>query len=401
MSASPERSETDRFGVWQRNALIVGGALVAVAVVIGLFRPASFFRAYLIAFQFCLGVSLGCMVVMMIRHLTGGAWGMRLRPILEAGAALIPVTAVMFLPLLVGLAFLYPWYPSDGSRAAALPPHQMQWFNLPFFIVRAVIYFGIWTGFTVLLNRGPRRPNVPPFEEPPRIFRAVSAIGIAVYGLTITAASIDWSLSLDLPWFSTIYGAMYAGGQLLAGFGFAVLVMVVLSKGLPSQLLRDFGNLLLAFTMIWAYLSFSQYLLIWAGNLPEETAYFRPRFDNGWQWFILLILLAEFAAPFLLLLLKRTKVSPVLLGGVAGVSLVAHYLYLVWLTVPNLPDDSWDLLFFSPALLVGLGGIWLGLFLWRLQRRPFATGAGSEPTETEEPNATRSALVQSFRGPHP
>ena len=370
------RSESPALGVPQRNALIVGGVLLILGAVYGFFRPEPFFRAYLIAFEFCLGLSLGCMVVMMIRHLTGGAWGLYLRPILEAGASLVPLVGVFFLPLLIGLRYLYPWY-VGGARwvPGVLPDHQMEWFNPVFFSARAVFYFVVWTGFAFFLNLGSRGPNVPPFEEPPRRFRIVSAIGIAAYGLTITGAAFDWSMSLDAPWFSTIYGAMYAGGHLLAGFAFSVLIAALLSRGAPSQLFRDFGNLLLAFTMIWAYLSFSQFLLIWAGNLPDETVYFRLRFDNGWQWVALAILLAEFVAPFLLLLLKRVKVSASRLMVVAGISLTAHYLNLTWLTLPTFGDNSWELLFLSPALLVGLAGVWLSLFLWRLQRRPFSTAA--------------------------
>ncbi len=234
-----ERGVTADLGVPPRNALIVGGVLLVLAAAYGFFRPDSFFRAYLIAFEFCLSVSLGCMAVMMIRHLTGGAWGMHLRTILEAGVMLVPLCAAFFLPLLIGLHTLYPWYPG-GARAASLPEHQHQWFNVAFFVARAVAYFVIWTGFAVFLNLGPRHAlphprgegrDGGPFEEPPRRFRVLSAIGLAVYGLTITAACLDWSMSLDAGWFSTIYGAMYAGGQLLAGFAFTVLIAALLAKG--------------------------------------------------------------------------------------------------------------------------------------------------------------------------
>jgi hypothetical protein len=377
VSGVGERDAAADRAVLQRNALIVGAVLLIVCTLWGLFQRESFFRAYLIAFEFWLGVSLGCMAVMMTRHLTGGAWGMYLRPILEAGAALIPLTGAFFLPLLIGLPYLYPWHPNfvGGSRWNELPEHQQIWFSQVFFIGRAVLYFVIWTGLGVFLNLGPRGPNVPPFEEPPRRFRILSAVGLAVYGLTITAASIDWSMSLDVNWFSTIYGAMYASGQLLAGFAFTLLVAALLSQGPPSQLFRDLGNLLLAFTMIWTYLSFSQFLLIWAGNLPEETAYYRPRMENGWEWVALVILLGEFALPFLLLLLKRVKVTPQQLAVVAGISLAAHFVNLLWLTLPPFGDNSWALVFLAPALLVGLGGVWLALFLWRLQRRPFLTAA--------------------------
>jgi hypothetical protein len=289
---------------------------------------------------------------------------------------LTPLLAVFFVPLLMGLGYLYPWYgPSLRHEWGGWGDAKPIWFNLTFFIGRAAVYFVVWTALAFFLSLGPRGSGVPSFEEPPRRFRVVSAVGIAVYGLTITGASIDWSMSLDPHWFSTIYGAMYAGGQLLAGFAFVVLAAAVFAKDPPTQLFRDFGNLLLAFTMVWAYLSFSQFLLIWAGNLPEETVYYVPRMNDGWQGVALLILLGEFALPFLLLLLKRTKVTPRLLAYVAGLSLAAHYLDLVWLTMPSLPNNSWDLLLLGPALLVGLGGVWLSLLLWRLQRRPFLTAA--------------------------
>jgi hypothetical protein len=363
----------------QRYALIVGAVLLILCTVYGIFFRTAFFRAYLTAFEFWLSVTLGCMVVMMIRHLTGGAWGLYLRPLLEAGAMLTPLVAVFFLPLLIGLPWIYPWHPgyagAGGSQWDALTDAQRVWLNPPFFIARAVAYFVVWSAFAFFLNLGPRGPGVPAFEEPPRRFRVVSAIGIAVYGLTITGASLDWSMSLDPKWFSTIYGAMYGGGQLLAGFAFVVLAVSLLAKNPPTQLFRDFGNLLLAFTMIWAYLAFDQFLLIWAGNLPDETVYYQPRMQNGWQWVALAILLGQFALPFLLLLLKRTKVTPRLLAQVAGLSLVMHFVNFIWLTFPSFPNKGWQEFVLAPLLWVGLGGVWLSLFLWRLQRRPFYTAA--------------------------
>ena len=272
MSTASDRREADRLGALQRTALIVGGVVLIACTLYGVVRPASFFRAYLVGFEFWLSVSLGCLAVMMIRHLTGGAWGLYLRPILEAAAILTPLLAVLFLPLLLGLGYVYPWRPDfvgGGQWFGKLTPVKLWWFDAPLFVGRAAIYFLIWSALAYVLNLGPRPPEVPANEELPRRFRAISAPGLAVYGLTITLASIDWSMSLNPMWFSTIYGAMYAVGQLLAGFAFTVLVATLLAKDPPPQLMRDLGNLLLAFTMIWAYLAFSQFLLIWAGNLPR------------------------------------------------------------------------------------------------------------------------------------
>ena len=379
MSGDADRREAANHAELQRYALIVGAVLLILCTVYGVFRPASFFRAYLTAFEFWLSVTLGCMVVMMIRHLSGGAWGLYLRPLLEAGAMMAPLLAVFWLPLLIGLPWVYPWHPQyvDGTvwNNPDFGEAKRIWLNPPFFMARGVAYFVVWTAFAFFLNLGQRGPGVNAFEEPPRRFRVVSAIGIVLYGLTITGAALDWSMSLNPTWFSTIYAPMYAGGQLLAGYAFVVLAAALLARNPPTQLFRDFGNLLLAFTMIWAYLSFSQFLLIWAGNLPDETRYFTPRMENGWQWVALLILLGEFALPFLLLLLKRTKVTPRLLAWVAGLSLVMHFVNLIWLTFPSFADNGFDEFVLAALLWVGLGGVWLSLFLWRLQRRPFVSAA--------------------------
>lgn len=376
MSGDADRREPPEHADLQRYALIVGAGLLVLCTVYGVFFHASFFRAYLTAFEFWLSVTLGCMVVMMIRHLSGGAWGLYLRPLLEAGAMLAPLLAVFWLPLLIGLPWLYPWHPNyPGSRWNELSDAQRIWLNPPFFMARGVAYFIVWTAFALFLNLGRRGPGVNAFEEPPRRYRVVSAVGVVLYGVTITGASLDWSMSLNPTWFSTIYAPMYAGGQLLAGYGFVVLAAALLARNPPTQLFRDFGNLLLAFTMIWAYLAFSQFLLIWAGNLPDETAYFLPRMQNGWQWVALAILLGEFALPFLLLLLKRYKVTPRLLAQVAGLSLVMHFVNLIWLTYPSFADNGFDEFVLAVLLWLGLGGVWLSLYLWRLQRRPFYTAA--------------------------
>jgi hypothetical protein len=383
VSPADDRGETAPPSSLQRTALIVGAVALIVCTLYGIFSPASFFRAYLTAFEFWLSVSLGCMVVMMIRHVTGGVWGLWLRPIFEAAAILIPLLAILFLPLLLGLSYVFPWRPNfvGGSILADpnFPESKRIWFELPLFLGRAAGYFIIWTAFAFFLNLGPRGPGVALDEQLSRRLRAASAIGLIVYGLTITCASIDWSMSLDPNWFSTIYGAMYGTGQMLAGFAFAVLAAALLAqKNTPRQLLRDSGNLLLAFTMLWAYLSFSQYLLIWAANLPDETAYYQPRLRDGWEWVALALVISEFALPFLLLLLMRVKITPRLLAVVAGISLAAHFLDILWLTVPAYTaygGTSWDMIILAPALLVGLGGVWVSLFLWRLQQRPFYSAA--------------------------
>jgi hypothetical protein len=380
--SAADRPRTADLASWQRTALIVGGAALllctAYAAAGAAFpwpAPESFFRAYLTAYTFWLGVILGGMAVLMIQYLTGGRWGLWLRPVLEAAASMLPLMAVLFLPLALAplLGRLWPWARADGY--ADLTEAKKIWFTPGFFLARAALYFLVWNAFAFLLQAG-SRDHEATGRPPPRRFRILGALGLGAYGLTVTGAAIDWTMSLDPEWWSTIYGAMVAVAQLLSGFAFAVLVTALFELRRPADPdrppvpLRDFGSLLLAFTMLWAYMAFSQFLLIWAGNLPEETRWYVPRLGGGWQWAALALVLFQFALPFLMLLSGDVKTNPRLLAWVAALSLATRFIDQVWLVLPSLHNNQWDLVVLEPALLVGIGGVWLSLFLWRLQRRP-------------------------------
>ena len=176
MSTAGDRPGTVHLNTLQRNALIVGAVVLICCTLYGVWRPASFFRAYLVGFEFWLAVSLGCLAVMMIRHLTGGGWGLYLRPILEAAAVLAPLMAVLFLPLLLGLSYVYPWRPDfiGGSLFTRLTPVKVWWFDVPLFVGRAAVYFVLWSALAFLMNLGRRAPDVPANAEPPRLFRVLA-----------------------------------------------------------------------------------------------------------------------------------------------------------------------------------------------------------------------------------
>ncbi len=370
---------------WQRLALGVGVGGLVLCALGGLLHPDAFFRSYLWSYTFYLGIALGCLVLVMLQFLTGGAWGLVLRRVFEAASRTLPVLALLFVPLLFGLHRLYIW--TDPEVVAH--DHELQfktrwWLNEPFFIGRAVGYFAIWMIITWLLNRWSVAEDRPDASDPRRL-RRISAAGLVLYGLTITGAAIDWVMSLEPRWVSSLFGALFGIGQVLSGMAFAVIVLVLLADRPPlagivgKPFLRDFGSLLLAFVMVWAYMAFSQFLLIWSGNLPMEIAYYLRRFQGGWQWLALALVLFQFALPFVLLLSRDVKRNPRTLITVAGVVLAMRAVDLLWLIVPAQPGadgknvvDMWPSfsgLLAGVGALVGIGGVWLATFLWQLQRR--------------------------------
>jgi hypothetical protein len=316
----------------QRGALTAGVAGLLLCLIGAWFSPSHFFRSYLVAFNFWLGIALGCLVILMLQHLTGGAWGILLRRVLESGARTLLLLAVLYLPLLAGLHLLYDWTEDIGSETE----FKQVFLSIPFFLARAVAYFAVWLAVSYFLNRWSAQQDKAACPDLPRRFRLLSAPGLVLYGLTITFASIDWVMSLEPHWFSTIYPVLFAVGQALQGMAFTVVVLILLATRPPlsgviqSAHRRDLGNLLLMFVMFWAYLSFSQFLLIWAENLPDEIPWYLRRTRDGWQWVAVLLILFQFGLPFLLLLFREIKENPRGLAAVAVLVLVMRFLDVFW-----------------------------------------------------------------------
>jgi hypothetical protein len=381
---------------WQRISLIAGAgalALSALAALSGDFRVA-FFRAYLVAFTVAVGIPLGCLVILMLQYVTGGQWGFVIRRPLEAATRTLPLVALLYIPLALGLGDLYSW--ADPARVAADPDlqHKSPWLNTGFAVVRAALYFVIWNVLALLLNLWSRRHDQTGDHRYIVWCESLSAPGLALYAVTVTFASIDWTMSLEPHWYSTIYGAIFGMGQVLSGFVFTVAAFLLLGRYPPLDRvvadrgnLRDHGSLMLAFVMVWAYLHFSQFLLIWSGNLPEEVPWYQARLEGGWQYVGLALLLLHFALPFVLLLSANLKRDRRGLAGVALLVLAMRVVDDVWLIVPALgqaspaasaPGAAGALLY--PACLVGLGGLWLGVFLWQVRQRPLLP-VHAPPTE--------------------
>lgn len=375
----------DEFDRWQCSAAVVAVASSAAFVVVGLLlyfsggtsSPLQFFVSYLVAYNFWLEVALGSLVLLMLQYVTGGAWGFVIRRALESGTRTLFLLAVLFVPILFGLRFLYAWAQPDVVAADETLQHKAAYLNVPFFVIRAVVCFAVWIGLAYFLNHWSARWDLEAHPGSARRFRMLSAPGLGLYGLTVTFASIDWVMSLEPHWYSTIYPVLFAVSQVLAAFAFVVAVVVLLGSRRPLAdvispgLLRDLGNLLLAFVMFWAYVSVSQFLLIWMANLPEEIPWYLRRTRGGWQWLAILLIVAHFILPFVLLLSRDVKENRRTLVFVAGLILVMRFLDLLWWIEPAFPHQGqyffWLL---DVAALVGLGGVWSLWFLRQLQQRP-------------------------------
>jgi hypothetical protein len=364
------------FSVFRNRSLLIGATGFAVMLV-GLFLDTEqFYRSYLLGYSLWVGVALGCMGILMLQHLSGGAWGVVLRRILEAGTRTIPFMFVLFVPLLFGIRRLYPWADTQIVAADPLLQAKAAYLNPIGFTLRAVVYFAVWSGFAALLNRWSDAQDRTKDTALVDRLGKLSGAGIALYVLTMTFASVDWLMSLEPHWFSTLYGVFIVMGQTLSAMAFAILALAVLAGREPlrgkigPRHFHDLGKLLFAFVMIWSYFAFSQFLIIWAGNLPEEIPWYLKRLTGGWQWFGLALALLQFAFPFLLLLSASLKRNPRRLAQVAAFLLAMRLVDMAWMIGPAFHPGKLSLHWMDLVAPVALGGIWLALFARFLQAKP-------------------------------
>ncbi len=363
----------------QQRALIVGIIGLLAGAAGALSNPDQFFRSWLIGFLFCLGLSMGSLALLMLQHMSGGQWGLVGRRVFEAASRNLPLVALMFIPLLFGLPALFLWARPEAVAADPILQAKHLYLNVPFFIGRAVLYFGVWMLGSFLLNawsRAQDRGEVGVTPQDTVRFRKVSAPGLLIYVVLMTFASVDWIMSLDPHWFSTIFGFILVAGQGLAAFA---LVIAVLAMASPYEPMRsyltpghfhDLGKLLLAFVMLWAYFAFSQFLIIWAGNLPDEIPFFLVRMRNGWQYLSLVLAFGHFVLPFVLLLSRDIKKQFGRLAGIAVFILVMRYIEVLWLVEPMFETHGFPIHWMDVAVPAGLVGVWLFLFARQLRSRP-------------------------------
>ena len=356
----------------QQRSLIVG-VVFLVILLIGVFgNPAQFFQAYLFAFTFWTGLSIGSLALLMLQHLTGGGWGLVIRRVLEAATRVLPLIAILFIPNLFGASYLYPWM---HEEEAAKLGEKTKYLNLPFFSVRAVIYILIWLAIAFFLNRWSLAQDRTDDRRYTKLLRLLSGPGMVLLIFTVTFAAIDWYMSLEPHWSSTIYGFIYVAAWTVSALAFVIATMAILSKREPLNRIvaplhfHDLGKLLLALVMLWAYFAFSQFLIIWSGNLPEEIGWYTVRTHGTWGALILAVVILHFATPFLLLLSRGLKRDPQKLVIVAVIILVMRIVDLLWMLEPAFSREHFHVSWMHPVALVALGGLWLAMFARELSRR--------------------------------
>jgi len=359
-----------------QRTLLLAGALGAVVSLGGaLLNFTQFMQSYLMAYMLCLGVTLGSLALGMVHQLSGGAWGVVIRRPIGAAARVLPVMTALFLPIALGMSRLYPWTNADLVAHDEVLRHKQLYLNTPFFLARAALYFLVWNLLSYFLNAWSLEQDRNPDPRIARRMQQLSAGGLLAYGLTITFAAFDWLMSLEPHWFSTIYGVLIMGGQGLSALAFLIVALVWLSRRPPLDRIvvaahfHDLGNLLLAFVMLWAYFSFSQYLIIWSGNLPAEITWYTHRLQTGWRWVGTLLVLFHFAVPFVLLLSRAVKRDPRMLVKVAIAVLIVRLLDLFWLIAPEFHPAGIAVSWLDVVLPMTLGAIWLGCFIRQLRGR--------------------------------
>lgn len=360
---------------YQKRALMVGIGFLVVLIA-GVFVDArQFFQAYLIGWTFWTGIAIGSLALLMLQHLTGGGWGLVIRRSLEAATRTLPLMAMLFIPVLIGAHSIYHEW-TDPAELEKHPVVQLKtpYLNLPFFTGRAVLYFVVWIALAFFLNKWSLAQDRTADNRYTKKMRELSGGGMVTLIFTVTFASIDWYMSLEPEWFSTIYGFIFVAAWSLSALAFVIAVMARLSREEPMRRIvaplhfHDLGKLLLALVMLWSYFAFSQYLIIWSGNLPEEIGWYIRRMHGGWGAVIVTIAILHFAAPFLFLLSRGLKRNPGKLVFVAVLILVMRSVDLLWMLAPAFHHRMWMLM--DVAALLGFGGLWLAFFTWQLGKRP-------------------------------
>lgn len=356
-------------------AAAVAGAVLLVIGAITLRE--QFFRSYLMAFELFLSLSLGALAITMLHHVTGGAWGFVLRRVFEAAIGNLVLLALLFLPILIGLPILYPWARPEIVANDPILQHKQLYLNPTAFTIRAAVYFSIWCTMAFLLRRWSadqdQRRDV---EGSARRMRNLSGAGILIYALTVTFATIDFAMSLEPHWYSSVYALLMVviQGLMALAFGTAFAAFARAADPLrgkdPQSHFHDLGNLMLAFVMLWAYMMFCQYLITWAGNLPTEIPWYLNRMEGGWGQVGVFLVLFHFVAPFLFLLFRDNKRNMRVLGALAGWLLLMVLVDFIWFLSPAFYPKQITIHWLDGGALLGIGGLWVFGFSRLLGRRP-------------------------------
>ncbi len=363
---------------WNRLPAIGGAAAVlgiAACAILGAGNPKQFFFSWLVAFLFFLSLALGALFFVLIQYATQGGWGIVLRRLGETVFAMLPVMAALFLPLLLGLGHLYSWSVAGAAEHDALLRWKAPYLNVPFFLIRAVLYFGSWSAIALFYYFGSRGQDETGDPAVSARLRRLAGPSIIVLGLTQSFASIDWIMSLTPHWYSTMFGVYFFAGSFV-GFIALLSVVVVAMRGaglldtvVSAEHLQDVGKMLFAFTAFWAYIGFSQFFLMWYANLPEETIWYKTRIEGSWLPVSLMLLVGHFVAPFFYLMGRAVKRKGATLAVGGAWLLAMHFLDIYWQVMPTLHPEGIRPSVLDLAALVAVGGCFVGAAGWLVRRQ--------------------------------
>jgi hypothetical protein len=365
------RSQLNRF---QAIGLIIGLIGLALCAVGAFVSTAQFFISYLFGYLFWLGLALGCFGVAMIHYLTGGRWGNETRRFLEAGFMTLPLMALLFVPLFFGLGYLYPWAQPALVASNKVLQNRAPYYTFPMFTVRVVFVFVIWIVMTRLLRKWSLEQDQTKDVTPTRRMRTLSGPGMVIYPLTATFVYIDWIMSIEPDWYSTMFPVIICIGQILSAYALVIILLNYFRNFEPmSELIlttpfHHLGNLLLAFVIFWTYVGFGQFLIIWAGNLPHEIIWYLHRVAGSWKWIIAFLALFHFFLPFFLLLFRASKRRPTALATLASIVFAAHIVAMFWFVTPSFHKTGIWISWIDFAALFGVGGVWIAMFIFILKR---------------------------------
>jgi len=361
----------------QRNALMIGVVALAASL-IGLFvgPPQHFWQSYLYGYIAISALAIGSLGIFLLHNVVGGNWGVAIRRFIESGLQTLPLFALLVIPILFATGSLYVWTDATYRAEHFAVGHKAVYMNVPFFIGRTIFYFVVWIGIgwriLGMANEQDRTGDKALFKR----IKGISAPALLVFVVTTTLAFIDWIMSLEPNWYSTIYGWLFTVGEVLLTFAFMIALLVLFSKHEPfasfvkTQHYHDLGNLMLAFTMLWAYMGLAQFLIIYAENLPDEIPWYIRRFSGGWGYLGWFISIFHFCVPFFLLLMRFVKKNATRLRTLALWIIFVRFLDIFWYVAPAFRQRKFEVYWTDVSVLIGMGGIWLAYFISNLKKRP-------------------------------
>lgn len=386
----------ERLNLYQRRALLLGAAGSLLALGGAWLDSERFMRSYLAAYVFWISFPLGSLAIVQLNRITGGAWGFPIRRLLEAATRTLPLMALFFVPIALGAQHLYEWTHAEAVAADPILQHKSAYLNLGFWSLRAALCFALWMAVAFVQDHLSAKQDRDPSLERGRLMRTLAAPGLMLWGLGVTVASVDWVMSLEPHWFSTLYGPIFMIGQGLAAFAFAVLCAGWLSQREPfarwiaPSHVHDLGKLLFTFVLLWAYVEFSQFLLMWYANLEEEAPWYLRRTRWGWQYVSMVLIALHFTLPFLVLLSRKVKRDVKKLGAIAGLLLAMRYLDALWRVGPAFADEGFPLHWLDLVVPLAMGGLWAAYFISRVKGRPLVALQDAHlETELEAPATVR------------